>query len=325
MKDNPYIGPRPYERQDFHNFYGRAREARDLLSLILANRQVLFYAQSGAGKTSLLNAQIIPNLEERGFNVLPVARVGSDLPPGIDLKSVKNVFVFSVLMGLAGKDIPASELTLETLLRFLRLRKLMGAVAETQAEESNEDATLLVTGPQRPPILILDQFEEILTTHRDHWQDAQGFFEQLADALRGLPELGVVLAMREDHVAGLDPYAALLPRRLRARYRMERLTEEGALEAVAKPALRAGTPFAPGVAERLVDDLRRIKTLPSPVKDGTLRGAGEGSSGVLGPYVEPVQLQVVCQQLWENLPDQMDHPIQWDEVCRFGNAGPVAL
>src|SRR3972149_10191316 len=106
MKDNPYIGPRPYERQDLHNFYGRAREARDLLSLILANRIVLFYAQSGAGKTSLLNAQIIPALEERGFDVLPVARVGSDVPPGIDPKSVKNIFVLCTLVGLTDKDTP---------------------------------------------------------------------------------------------------------------------------------------------------------------------------------------------------------------------------
>jgi AAA+ ATPase superfamily predicted ATPase len=96
MKDNPYIGPRPYELQEFHNFYGREKEARDLLSLILANRLVLFYAQSGAGKTSLLNAQIIPNLGEHGYEVLPVVRVGSDLPPGIDPKSVKNIFVFSL-------------------------------------------------------------------------------------------------------------------------------------------------------------------------------------------------------------------------------------
>jgi WD40 repeat protein len=315
MKGNPYIGPRPFERQDFYNFYGRAREARDLLSLILANRVVLFYAQSGAGKTSLLNAQIIPDLEERGFNVLPVTRVGSDLPPGIDPKSVKNIFVFSVLMGLAGKDIPATELTQETLLRFLRMRKLMGVAVETQTTESSEDATLLVTGPQRPPILILDQFEEILTTHRDHWQAAQGFFEQLAEALRGLPELGVALAMREDHVAGLDPYAVLLPKRLKARYRMGLLAAEGALEAVVKPASRAGAPFAPGVAEKLVDDLRRIRALPSTVAEGE---AGDGGA-VLGPNVEPVQLQVVCNRLWENLPDDLDHDIGWEEVEKYGN------
>ena len=38
MKNNPYVGPRPYERVDQGNFYGRKREARDLLSLLLAER-----------------------------------------------------------------------------------------------------------------------------------------------------------------------------------------------------------------------------------------------------------------------------------------------
>jgi hypothetical protein len=55
----PNFGPRPYERGDQHKFCGRGREARDLLSLILAERVVLFYAASGAGKTSLSNAQTI--------------------------------------------------------------------------------------------------------------------------------------------------------------------------------------------------------------------------------------------------------------------------
>ena len=60
MKNNPYVGPRPFERGDRGTFFGRTRETRDLLALIMAERVVLFYAQSGAGKTSLLNTQIIP-------------------------------------------------------------------------------------------------------------------------------------------------------------------------------------------------------------------------------------------------------------------------
>ena len=320
MKDNPYIGPRPYERQDRRNFYGRTREARDLLSLIRAKRVVLFYAQSGAGKTSLLNTQIIPGLEEDGFNVLPVARVGSDVPPGLDLKSVKNIFVFSALMGMAGKDVLAQALAQQTLSLFLR--QLVETTDESLPRSVDEDATLAIGGRHRPPILILDQFEEILTTHRDRWQDAQGFFEQLNEALHVIPGLGVVLAMREDHVAGLDPYAPLLSKRLRTRFRMEQLAYEGALEAVQKPAAGAGCPFAPGVAERLVDDLRRIRTsLPSPVagRGGTLRGARDESEGVLGPYVEPVQLQVVCNRLWENLPEGQGDAIQWEDVQKHGN------
>jgi WD40 repeat protein len=309
MKNNPYVGPRPYERGDRRNFFGRKREARDLLSLILAERVVLFYAPSGAGKTSLLNAQVIPALEEEGFNVLPAARVGSDLPPGIDPQDVQNVFAFSALMGLAGEDVPADTLTGHTLLSFLR----------QNWPEEGEGLE------HRPPILILDQFEEILTTHRDRWQDAQGFFEQVRDALQGMRSLGVVFTMREDHVAGLDPYARLVPRRLRARFRMERLDRAGGLEAVRQPALNAGCPFDPGVAERLVDDLRRIKTHrygDAPDLSEGINESGdraEDGESVLGPFVEPVQLQVVCNRLWDNLPDQEDNAIQWEEVEKFGN------
>ncbi len=81
MKDNPYVGPRPYEREDRQNFFGRRRETRDLTALIMAERVVLFYAPSGAGKTSLLNAKVIPTLEAEGFNVLPAVRVSSTPPP----------------------------------------------------------------------------------------------------------------------------------------------------------------------------------------------------------------------------------------------------
>ncbi|MCP4593926.1 MAG: ATP-binding protein, partial [bacterium] len=238
MKNNPYVGPRPYRRNDQHNFYGRDREARELRALIVAEREVLFYAQSGAGKTSLLNAVVIPALEERGFNVLPVARVGGELPRGIESQEVDNVFVFGAMLTLAGEDVDPHTLLPHTLSSFL---------AEHYPEPEDEFES-------QPLVLILDQFEEVLTSHQNRWQDAEGFFRQMREALDKLPRLGVVFAMREDHVAGIDPYAPLFPRRLRARFRMERLGPKGALAAVSKPAANTGCPFDPGVAKRLVDN-----------------------------------------------------------------------
>jgi WD40 repeat protein len=295
MHNNPYVGPRPFERGDRDKFFGRTREARDLLALIMAERVVLFYAESGAGKTSLLNTQIIPQLEDEGFYVLPVVRVGSELPPGLPASAVKNIFVFSVWMGLMGANTPLATMTGNNLLAALK-----NQWASAPRDEFDE---------LRPPILIIDQFEEILTTHRERWQEAQGFFEQLAEALEKIPQLGIVLAMREDFVAGLDPYAPLLPKRLKTRYRMERLGNEGALEAVKKPAAKAGVPFAPDVAENLVNDLRRIKAGTFTTKDEV----------TFGPNVEPVQLQVVCSQLWENLPEQADQRIDAEDVREYGN------
>jgi WD40 repeat protein len=299
MQNNPYIGPRPFERADRINFFGRTREARDLLSLIMAERVVLFYAQSGAGKTSLLNTQIIPALEDEGFYVLPVVRVGSDAPPDVPPAMVKNIFVFSVWMGLVGKETQLTTLT--------------GTDLEDALNAWLSDSPLDDMGELRPPLLIIDQFEEILTTHRDRWQDAHGFFEQLARMLEHNPKLGVVLAMREDHVAGLDPYATLLPRRLKARFRMEQLKADGALEAVKKPAQNAGHPFDSGVAEKLVDDLRRVRMLSGQDEQPP-------EAAVLGPYIEPVQLQVVCRRLWENLPERtIGTPITAHDVEQFGN------
>ena len=297
MKNNPYIGPRPYERGDRQNFFGRDRDARDLIGLILAEREVLFYAQSGAGKTSLLNAQVIPTLEEEGFLVLPVTRVGSSLPPGLTAEQVPNIFVLSALIGLAGADVPIEVLPQHTLLSFLR---------EYYLQPSAQ-------GKPRPPLLILDQFEELFTTHQERWADATGFFQQVRELLDAEPRLGIVLAMREDHVAEIDPFVRYLPRRLAARYRMERLRREEALEAVTQPAQQAGCAYAPGVAERLVGDLSRIRVQ----RRGEAAAMAEAE--VPGPVVEPVQLQVVCQRLWENLPDDGDNVIAWEEISQFGN------
>ena len=271
MKNNPYVGPRPFERGDRDKFFGRTREARDLLALIMAERVVLFYAESGAGKTSLLNTQIIPNLEDEGFCVLPVVRVGSELPPGLPASAVKNIFVFSVWMGLMGTDTPLATMTGNNLLAAIKSQW-----ASAPRDEFDEP---------RPPMLIIDQFEEILTTHRDRWQEAQGFFEQLAEALEQIPRLGIVLAMREDFVAGLDPYAPLLPKRLKTRYRMERLGYEGALEAIKKPAANARVRSSRMWPSNLVNDLRRIKatTVRRPTKakrSRPERGAGAAAGGL---------------------------------------------
>ena len=91
---NPYVGPRPFSQADAGRFFGREREARDLTALVVSQRLTLFYAQSGAGKSSLLNARIIPTLRGEGFVVLPVGRVGGALPE--DVTDVANIFVYNL-------------------------------------------------------------------------------------------------------------------------------------------------------------------------------------------------------------------------------------
>lgn len=259
---NPFVGPYSFEEKDAPLFFGRDREAQHLTAMIVSERVVLFYAPSGAGKTSLVNARLVPELKRKGFHVFPPVRVGGELPPGA---APRNVYVYNALESLDGSHPPD-----ESLDGFLR----------TDPAGKSEGSP--------PRVLILDQFEEILTTHPERWIEREGFFVQLRQALQDDPSLSVMLVLREDHLAGLDRYAPLLGGHLRARFRLERLRREQAIAAIRKPAEAAGRPFEPEVAEQLAEELSRE------------RRAGQEAT-YLGDLVEPVQLQVVCFQLWENL------------------------
>ena len=78
-RENPYVGPWPLEiRQPI---YGRDREILEITDLLIYKRFVLLHAPSGAGKTSLIQAGLVPALEKQGFRVaLPLLRVGLEPP-----------------------------------------------------------------------------------------------------------------------------------------------------------------------------------------------------------------------------------------------------
>ena len=274
----PYIGPRPYERDDQDQFFGRDHEAYEFISLIISSREVLFYAQSGTGKTSLLNAKVIPVLiEEEGFEVFPLARVQGIIPREIQPEEIQNIFVFNTLVSWAKDEANPVRLAHMTISEFLNERK---------RSTDNE-------GQPVPRALIFDQFEEIFTLYQDRWNDRDEFFKQVRDALKDDNRLlRVIFAIREDYIAQLDPYAPVLPEKLRTRFRMERLRQDAALEAIEKPIRSTKCSFAPGVAEKLVEDLQKTKV-------ETMTGE---TIEIIGEFVEPVQLQVVCQNLWNELP-----------------------
>ena len=85
-----------------------AADARlgDLLALVLSEQLVLFYAQSGAGKSSLVNTCLIPDLKMKGFEIF-TGRVAGDAPSGIQ---VENVYVFNLLRSLAPDKVDLDSL-----------------------------------------------------------------------------------------------------------------------------------------------------------------------------------------------------------------------
>ena len=315
---NPYVGPRTFQEKEADRFFGREREARELLALVVSERLTLFYAQSGAGKSSLLNARVIPRLrDQEGFTVLPVGRVSGVLPDEVDPRTIDNIFVYHLIQGLsqklaekevqppAGREQKAADLAHTSLARFLSGETGPDTAADAELAGAASAEGLV------PYVLIIDQFEELLTTYPDRWQERAGFFEQLGAAMARHPNLWVVLTLREDYIAGLEPYSHLAPNRLRARFYMQRMGIESAREAVERPAANAKRPFAGGVAGMLVDNLRMVRT------------AGQTEYHA-GEYVEPVQLQVVCFQLWEDLRSKEAATIELADLERLAGGGSLA-
>ena len=66
---NPYVGPRPFEPGEM--LCGREREIRDLDNLLSAERIVLLHSPSGAGKSSLVQAGLLPQLK-KSFDIFKI-------------------------------------------------------------------------------------------------------------------------------------------------------------------------------------------------------------------------------------------------------------
>jgi hypothetical protein len=296
----PYLGPRPFERDDRSVFFGRNAEVRELLSLVVAHRVVLLYAASGAGKTSLLNAGLIPLLEAESFELLPPARLRGVLPANGSRTSAENIYTTAVISGW-GSDIEGIAYEL----------KEPGAFAAVLAARPHQTAA---DGYPAPRVVIFDQFEELFSLYPERWRDRRRFLAEISAALEQDPLLRVIFAIREEYIAHLDSYASILPGELRHRFRLERLGAEAALTAITRPIEPTGRQFAAGVAERLVTDLRTFEAYTD---------SGERLH-VEGQFVEPVHLQVVCQSLWSELPSDVT-VINEDHLRTFGDVDDVLV
>jgi WD40 repeat protein len=272
---NPYVGPTSFRLGD--PLYGRDQERQDLLDLLIAERIVLLYSPSGAGKTSLIQAALVPALRDAGFDVLPVIRVTHALEPRPGMPTPRNRYVMGTLLSLE-EGVPPELQRPVGELATLTLREYLTAYGDRDHKLGNE-------------VLIFDQFEEVLTADPTDEPAKHEFFREVGEALRDRG-LWALFSMREDFLAAMDPYLRHVPTRFRSTFRLDLLSVPEALDAIRLPALQAHVDFTEEAAEQLVDDLRRVR----------VQRPGGAMEEALGSSVEPVQLQVAGRLLWSMLP-----------------------
>jgi YVTN family beta-propeller protein len=320
----PYVGPRPFDRndKDEKRFFGRDYEADEIVSLILGHRLVLVYAQSGAGKTSIINAKISPMLEESGFQVLPSARIGNisnseNYPSSkmaINSSNIKNAYMFSALQSLLPKDVdPQSLLDKQQLTEFLmsyypliRIDKETGEVKNLFIDQLTDEEKNQLNHQQtyevKNQLLVFDQSEELFTFYpNDKWREQQkDFFQQITKALKDNNFLRIVIVIREDYLAELDPFLELLPERLRPRFRLERLQKDSALSAIKSPLKYVPKDiienYKGDIDKDIITIVHELLKIQIEYFPGKIRQ-------IEGEFIEPIQLQVVLMRWWGKIID----------------------
>ncbi len=187
LDDGPYVGPRPFRSAEAGRFFGRTREALDLRSIWPAERVVVLHGRPGVGKTSLLNAGVLPLLTAMDeIDMLPVGRLVHQTARPVATQQSDNSYRYTLLSSWAPFDVPPGERT--TVREFLSARpKLTNAQGEPYSV-----------------LAAIDQFEEIFTAFPAHDDQREQLIDELGEAVRHIQALSLLLIVRDDHLGTLS-------------------------------------------------------------------------------------------------------------------------
>jgi WD40 repeat protein len=297
-RENPWPGLAAFEEGDHDFFKGREEEISGLLKRIYREDLTLLWGFSGLGKTSLLRAGLFPQLREA--DIFPVYVRLRYAEPGAaqtsDTPATLSEQVFEAVREAAERwhyELPSRPAS-GSIWEFVRRR----------TERFWGPGDRLVT-----PLLVFDQFEELFTRDRGSGPSESAltaFFQDLSDAMTGSPpqwlldsgqqgdEHGdylyrpgvfkILLSFREDFLAQVAGFRALVQAIDSNYYRLESMTVEQGLAVVA------------GAGGHLIDD-------SSPgEKDAICRRIVERASPAAAKApatVDPALLSLVCRELNE--------------------------
>ena len=237
----PYRGLRPFREEDAAFFHGREAFSQRLMEAILERNLVAVVGTSGSGKSSIVQAGVLPLLRRRH-------------PPEITWDTVSFVPGAHPFHHLAASLILLLEPDMRETDRLAEAQKLGDLLARKDVTiESTVERVLGKSEGTDRLLLVADQFEELFTQTSE--SERQTFLDALLQALDRSP-LTVVLTVRGSFYDSLISASRDLSDRLeQALVNLGTMTRDELFRAVVEPAKRVGLDFEPGLVKRILDDV----------------------------------------------------------------------
>jgi WD40 repeat protein len=236
----PYRGLQAFREEDSAFFAGRSAFARQLFGLILRKDLVAVVGPSGSGKSSVVQAGLVPLLRRQR----PPAWTWdvASFTPGSD-----------PFHRLASALIPFLEPELGETDRLTESQKLGDRLARGVARlEAVIDRVIAKSNGTGRLLVVADQFEELFTIAPEVGR--RTFAQVLLRALGGSP-FTLLITLRADFYSQIITLDRELSDRIAsAQANIGALTAEELRESVAVPARLVGLDFEPGLADRVLTD-----------------------------------------------------------------------
>ncbi len=302
-----YPGAQPFSRDQQSIFFGREKDIEGLHQLMSVEQLVVLYSKSGLGKSSLLNAGLIPKVETEellepitfrfgayteGKTETPVEisqqTISKDQPQGSFLDKIvedKNSLWYQLKNRWLHSDRKKGYLIV-----FDQFEELFTYPEEAiNAFKMQLVDVLYSTTPQS----VRKKLEEKFTKNPDILSNEE--FELLDTPMN----VKVIMGIRSDRLSLINQLSDYLPSILSNCYELGALSSEQAEEAILNPAYLKSSKFIAPVFDYADEAIEEI--LSFLTKEGQDK-------------IESFQLQILCQTLERKVIDQKLKLIKLDDL-----------
>jgi len=294
MKAVRYPGTQPFQKEHEKVFFGRDNDAERLFLMLQLEKMVVLYAKSGIGKSSLINAGVLPKFDKNPKYQYIQIRFGNYIE-GNEMFTVNQVIDRlpvlekpTFLNDLVPDDnsfwYKFKNLQIETdgkkifLLIFDQFEELFSYPPENIFQFKKQLADLLYTP-------IPKNIREPLEQHIEELDDNQNALIEQQIPVK------VLFSLRNDRLSGLNSLADYLPNIQRTFYSLEPLSREDALKAILEPAIKP--------ASEIIESLNLAEHDICPPFDYTSEALKKILDFLTENNTQPIettQLQILCQR-----------------------------